>query len=179
MKIYWVKTAGVLLVGMLALSARQAAAESDYGPKPLTAVPPVSAPQAAPADANAMPKELADLRQKMKDEFNAWMKDDDAIRKQCDAVHTPAERSACDAKVKASAARLDVVHAHTREMHRKIDTWRRKQAGLPPPEWWPDPRKNQRNGQTGAVPSYGSPPPPEESPVLLPSSPKPLPAGTF
>lgn len=172
-----IRLLGVPLLGALLFSALPARADDNYGPKPLTAAP-LNAPEAKPkVDPNAFPQEFIDARQKMKDDFNAWMKDDNAIQKQCNEAHTPVDRAACEKNKKISQARIDNIHAHMREVFRKIDAWRRKQAGLPPEPVATD-SGNQGNGQTGSGGSNGSAKPNADAP-LLPSNSHPLPAGTF
>lgn len=150
--------------------------------KPLTAVPPVFPGTKAPQDPNAMPQAFLDERQKIKNDFNAWLKENEGIQAQCNAARTPAAHADCDRKKQASQAKLDAIHARTRDMHRKIDTWRRKQAGLPPPEWWP--QNNQKSGSSGGNGSSGggssgSASPPADHSVLVPTGPSSVPANTF
>jgi len=91
---------------------------------------------------------------------------------ECDAARTAATRAMCEQKKKMSQSKLDFVHTKTRDMLRKIDTYRRKEAGLPPPEWWQDtPKTPAYNSTGGGTPKADAP--------LLPNSSTPLPANTF
>ena len=178
----------VVLAALLPFSVAQA--QTGNGPKPLTAdIPsPTSEKDKAVKKPGELPKEYQEYvkrREEMKGEYNAWLKDDQAIQKECEAPQTPAEHAECDRKAKKSQERLDKVHEHTRDMLRKLDTWRRKSRGLPPPDWWPEEKKDQNNQQNsgasngGAAGTTQSVPSPDKSPVLLPQQPKALPAGTF
>lgn len=150
------------------------AAPTDNDPKPLTAAPadkPLTADKPK-EDPYAFPKAFTDMRREMKNEFNAWLKDDEALQAACAAVHTPAERTACDRKKEYSQNRLEAIHQRTRTMQHKIDAWRREAAGLPPL-----PAESQSGAQANSAPPPNAPP--KTSPVLLPDSAKPLPANTF
>jgi hypothetical protein len=155
-------------------------------PKPLTAVP--NAPSALPPDGSkidpgsGLPQNLTELRAKNRADFKAWFKDDQEVLKQCASPQGPAERAQCDLKKKASQAKYDVIHARMLEILRKIDFWRRKQAGLPPPDWWPP--ENQPITQPNAQPNSNNASPnvttpKKENSTLLPSDAAPLPANTF
>lgn len=156
------------------------------GPKPLLADP--AASQKADAKSkdqdkdkigpDGLTKELSELRQKMKDEYNAWRIQNEQVEAECAAAKNPRERAMCDRKRQDSQARLDTVHAHTRDMARRIDTWRREQAGLPPATWWDDGKPQKASRPSGAANNGGSAQPAQPSPVLLPQSPT-LPSGTF
>lgn len=145
---------------------------SDKGQKPKSKIP-------------SMPKEFVDQREKMKVEFNTWRKEDEALHIECEAPQTPVEQKACDKKFEESEKKYEKVREHTREMMRNLNVWRRKVRGLPPPEWWPDPKKTQNQqqpGQAGSATVGGSPVPaplPKLDKPILPQSDKPLPAGTF
>ena len=145
-------------------------------PKPLTADTPSNAPAAKNKDPNAMPQEYVDLRRKVKGEFNAWMASDEQVKKDCAAARTQVEKLACDNKTRLSQKRLDGVHAMMRDMQKKIDTWRREKAGLPPPDWYPEDQKPtvQRNPDGSPVTTTG-----KDNTVLLPHSDTKLPANTF
>jgi hypothetical protein len=155
-------------------------------PKPLLAVP---SGTAAPApddqsklDRSGVPKYLADARAKLRNEFTGWLKDSKAIQAECDAAHTPVERQQCDLKKNTSQKLLDDIHLRTRQVLRQIDVWRRKQAGLPPPEWWPPENQPLQKDTTTAPPSPWSqkaPAPQKDNSTLLPNNSAPLPANTF
>lgn len=161
-------------------------------PKPLLAEPTPGTPDAKPKQKpGEFPQEFVDLREKMKAEYNAWRKDDEAIQKECEAPQNPTEQAQCDKKARASQARLDKVHEHTQAMIRQIFTWRYKQRGLPPPDWLPpDPKakQQQQNGQQAGTTTSGAPATgtaaehlmeQKQDAPLLPQDNKPLPAGTF
>jgi hypothetical protein len=156
-------------------------------PKPLLAAPnPPSAP--APDSAqdidpkSGLPKDLTEMRTKNRADFRAWFKDDQEIQQQCQNPQGAVARAQCDQKKKISQAKYDAIHIRMLEISRKIDFWRRRQAGLPPPDWWPpenqpiqQPSSNDNNNNS----SPNSAVPQKDNSVLLPSESAPLPANTF
>lgn len=166
----------------LAQTAQRQTGPSANGPKPLLADP--AKPSAASddkdkLDPSGIPKEYAALRQNVKDEFNAWMKDDQAIQKECDAARTVGERALCDRKKTGSQARLDRVHQHTREMQYKIEAWRNKQRGLPPPDWSPYGNAAASKPPVNGSGNSSSGTEARPAPALLPQNGTALPPGTF
>lgn len=158
------------------------AGQSSVAPKPLIADTPgssgTSSTSKSKKDPNALPEELADMQQKAKDEFNAWMKYSQEVEKFCSEARTPVDRSSCEGKRRIAQKKREDVNRITQDFLRGRDVWRNKKAGLPPPSWWyPQGQTNapaSGNSYSGSAPQQ----PPQPS-VLLPSSDTPLPAGTF
>ena len=178
-------SSGLALAVMLAFPALaqtqpQPQMDQNQPPKALEVTPsPGGKPKIKQGD---LPDEFIEMREKVKAEFNDWMKADQDIQKQCNDTHSVADRIACEKNQKASQARLDTVNAHTRDMLRKIDNYRRKQAGLPPPPWWAEENKKAGivgNGNRDLHPPPPPPPPKENNSVLLPQGGASLPANTF
>jgi hypothetical protein len=169
----------VALFGVVILPAHHALAWPDNNPEKVLPDSPLLRQDAKPAAPDAyggLTKELFELRRKTKANYNEWLKEDTAIQKECAVVRTPLARAQCDQKKKLSQAKLDIVHAKTRDMLRKVDTYRRQQAGLPPSQEWLG--NGQNNGANGAASTNGSQAPKLLAP-LLPSNAAPVPTNTY
>jgi len=159
----------VLLI-LIALALPVPSHAATEPPKPLLAEP-TPADKKKVEDPDAWPQSFTDDRHKNRDDYNALIKEYDGIDAECEKARTPVEHAACDNRKRLWQTKMDALHARMDNLHRRIDMWRHKQAGLPPPEWWPQPQPQK--GQPGYVP----PKPPME-PVLVPQS-SPLPTNTY
>ena len=155
-----------------------ALAANDYGPKQLLVDPIPTAKVDDKAtkkhDRFYVPPEMAKTREDLRGEFNAWLDSDKAVKKFCDDARTLVERADCKRKQQISQQRIDNIHLRMRQNQFKIDNWRREERGLPPlpPTDAPRAAAPQSSAPT-------TPPVKKESPVLLPQTNAPLPAGTF
>lgn len=181
-----------LMVALLPLRVDYAFAQTDTGPKPLMAAPSsplptdngpkplIASPTPPPdkkVDPNAFPQIFIETRHKIRDDFFVLQKELKDINAQCNSTHTPADHVTCDRNKKAWQVKSDALSTRSLELHRKIDAWRRKQAGLPPLAPWPPP-SNQSSGQNNTNPAANTSKTHDDS-VLVPSGSTPLPGNTY